>query len=170
MGSLGIMSWYKQAQLIGDPNQKTIDNFNRNKASGEPYYRHMELVPVEVLKRYREYDRRKDPIDKAGYKRLKKDIMENGITDISILIYGTETETAMLGEGNHRLAIAEELGIKAIPVRVFRQSNTYQHSDTSFPAQKVRGVIREKDHYGYEKHIPANLSPSDIGIESLKQE
>lgn len=157
------MNWYKKAQ--SDPNQRTIDNFNRNKKSGEPYYRSMELVPIEVLKKYREYNRTKNPLlSKEKYEELKTDIMENGIKDIAIIMYGTETDTAILGEGNHRLAIAEELGIKAIPVRVYRQRNTYQHSDISLPPQKVRGVIREKDEYGYEKHIPADLSPSHIGI------
>ena len=161
------MSWYKIAQSVEDvsPNQKTIDNFNRNKKSGEPYYRSMELVPIEILKKYREYDRAKDPLlNEEGYGELKADIMANGIQDISIIMYGTETDTAILGEGNHRLAIAEELGIQSIPVRVVRQRNTYQHSDISFPPQKVRGVMREKDEYGYEKHIPGDLSPSHIGI------
>ena len=158
------MNWYKRSQSNTDPNQKTIDNFNFNKKSGEPYYRSMELVPIEVLKKYREYDRLKKPMNKETYEKLKADILENGIQDISIILYGTETDTAILGEGNHRLAIAEELGIKAIPVRVVRQRNTYQNSDESFPPQKVRGFIREKDEYGYEKHIPGDLSPSQIGI------
>ncbi len=161
------MNWYKIAQQNIDPNQKTIDNFNRNKESGEPYYRSMELVPIEVLKKYREYDRLKNLINRKRYEELKADIIINGIKDIAIIMYGTETDTAILGEGNHRLAIAEELGIKAIPVRIVRQRNTYQHSDESFPPQKVKGVIREKDEYGYQKHIPADLSPSDIGIESI---
>jgi hypothetical protein len=162
------MNWYKQAQLDLSPDQKTIDNFNNNKESKEPYYRSMELVPIEVLKKYREYDRLKKPMSREIYEKLKADIMANGIKDIAIIMYGTETDTAILGEGNHRLAIAEELGIKAIPVRVYRQRNTYQHSDESFPPQKVRGVIREEDEYGYEKHIPADLSPSHIGIGDLE--
>ena len=161
------MNWYKKAQL--DPNQKTIDNFNRNKSSGEPYYRSMELVPIEELKKYREYDRLKNPLNRETYEALKADIIENGIKDISIIMYGTETDTAILGEGNHRLAIAEELGIKAIPVRAVRQRNTYQHSDISFPPQKVPGFKREKDEYGYEKHIPGDLSPSQIGIETYNE-
>ena len=156
------MNWFKKAQ--SDPNQKTIENFNRNKESGEPYYRSMELVPIGVLRKYREYDRTANPLNRETYEKLKADIMENGIKDIAILQYGTETDTAILGEGNHRLAIAEELGIEAIPVRVVRQRNTYQHSDISFPPQQVRGVIREKDEYGYEKHIPGDLSPSQIGL------
>jgi hypothetical protein len=163
------MNWYKKSQL-NDPNQKTIDNFNRNKGSGEPYYRDMELVPIEVLKKYREYDRSQSPLNKESYEELKADIMENGIKDILIITYGTETDTAILGEGNHRLAIAEELGIQAVPVRVVRQRNTYQNSDISFPPQKVKGVVREKDEYGYDKHIPGNLSPSQIGIESINNE
>ena len=158
------MNWYKISQLNIDPNQKTIDNFNRNKQSGEPYYRDMELVHIKILKKYREYDRKLTPLNKERYEKLKFDIMQNGIKDIAIIQYGTETDTAILGEGNHRLAVAEELGIQAIPVRVIRQRNTYQHSDISFPPQKVKGITREKDEYGYEKHIPADLSPSQIGI------
>jgi len=163
------MNWYKLAQQNIDPNQKTIENFNRNKDSGEPYYRSMELVPINVLKQYREYDRQKDPMNREEYEKLKADIMANGIQDIAIVTYGAETDTAILGEGNHRLAIAEELGIEAIPVRVYRQRNTYQHSDISFPPQKVRGWIREKDEYGYTKHIPGDLSPSQIGIGETEQ-
>ena len=65
-----MSNWYKKAQLNNlDPNQKTINNFHQNKESGEPYYRSMELVPIEVLKKYREYDRSKTPLlNKERYK------------------------------------------------------------------------------------------------------
>lgn len=160
------MNWYKKAQL--DPNQKTIDNFNRNKnhedAGHRSYYNSMELVPIKVLKKYREYDRVKEPkMSREKYEELKADIIENGIQDISVIQYGTKTDTAILGEGNHRLAIAEELGIEAIPVRVWRQENIYPHSDTSFPSQKVKSVPRRKNQWGHEI-IPQDFPPSLIGI------
>jgi ParB-like chromosome segregation protein Spo0J len=49
---------------------------------------------------------------------LAKDIAENGFKSFVYIEYNPETGNIVLGEGNHRLQIAQILGLKDIPARV----------------------------------------------------
>lgn len=73
-------------------------------------------MPVEELKKYREYDRKSDPGSAEQLEALKYVIEKQGVR--SPLGLSTDGTTALLHEGNHRLALAEELGIKELPVRI----------------------------------------------------
>lgn len=88
----------------------------------------MDFEPDEVWE-YREYDR--DPssgftgkLDSIEYTELKSDIEENGVKNpISLTMerlksgFNDGDVKVYLGEGNHRLRIARELGLDKIPVR-----------------------------------------------------
>jgi hypothetical protein len=57
---------------------------------------------------------------KEYYDELKQDIKQNGIKEPIIFMMqktSNDTFTVYVGEGNHRMSIAKELGIKTIPVR-----------------------------------------------------
>jgi len=141
---------------------KTVDNFNnRNMESvdGET----TELVPVDELFKYAEFDRKTSPMMSAKqYQELKADIAKNGIKEPLLLNYGAKDRIAVLGEGNHRLAIARELGMTDIPVRVTgTQANIKGQRGKGFG--RVKGT--EPDRFGY---VPSNQKPSDIGIKTAQ--
>lgn len=76
-------------------------------------------VDVDLLDNYKEFDRRAYPIKGEHYlDELKAKIKTDGIIYPLALSYGVEDGRLSIGEGNHRLAIAKELGIKQVPVYV----------------------------------------------------
>lgn len=117
-----------------------------------------ELVPVALLKRYREFARSRDA--ELGnrtpemYDELTADLAANGIQDPLILEFNPRNGLALLGEGNNRLAIAEELGWSHVPVRVYRAP--WLTLDRYPQARRVPG---SKPTTGY---VPADLRPSQV--------
>ncbi|AON96848.1 hypothetical protein BI081_gp097 [Mycobacterium phage Tonenili] len=73
------------------------------------------MMPTELVHHYREYDR--DPAD-PNYQVLKKVIREHGNQIRQPLVINADDTHGVLTEGNHRAAIARELGITHLPVRV----------------------------------------------------
>ena len=117
-------------------------------------YEKVEFVPVKILKLYKEFDR------DISY-RLMENIIRFGLKDPIMIIYYQHYRIAYIGEGNHRLAIAEKLGLEVLPVRVIRSTSTY------IPVKgiKVKGV--KPDWSGYVK---GSLYPSEIGLKSYSLE
>lgn len=143
-----------------DAQTKTLDNYNklddRTKSKTE-------MVPIEEAAKYMEHDRAKTPLmSSEQYQKLKDDISENGIQEPLTLQYGARDRIAAIGEGNHRLAIAKELGIKEVPMTVSgtQLSKADQLADKKGFAE-VPG--REPDETGY---VPSNQKPSDVGIKT----
>ena len=77
------------------------------------------MLTFDLLK-YIEFDRKKNPmpmlfgIKTTNYVELKAEIKQNGITEP--LELWVHNNNALLVEGNHRLAIAIDLGIKEVPI------------------------------------------------------
>ena len=118
-------------------------------------YGNVEMVAVDILWSFREFDRKEQPVWSSQYvSELQNDIQENGIKNPLILRYNQHHRKAILIEGNHRLMIARELGIKALPVRVHRSASKWDDGGIV-----VRGI--EPDQFGY---VRADLKPSEIGI------
>lgn len=85
--------------------------------------------PLESIYPYREYDREmKDgwtgKMDRDEYTDLMKDIGKNGIRQPGILEISAKGAdyTVQLGEGNHRLRIADRLNMEKMPI-----SFSYRH-------------------------------------------
>jgi hypothetical protein len=82
-------------------------------------------LSVAEVNEVREYDRSRDVYGKMSpeeYDELKrnvgsKGIVNHGVIDMRRLPNGDVA--VILGEGNHRLAIAKELGIKIMPIRFY---------------------------------------------------
>ncbi len=83
--------------------------------------------PTEQVYPFREYDREMNDgwtgkMTQDEYTALVKDVQENGIKEpgvLDIINNKDGTYEVRLGEGNHRLKIAMELGIKAYPLRFY---------------------------------------------------
>ena len=121
-------------------------------------YNNVEMVPIGFLDRIKEYDRDGQHALPGGESREKieeiKEWMKRRKWKSPLLIeYDKNKRTVLLVEGNHRLVAAKELGIKALPCRVWRVQQGYGH--------KVKVSGYEPDDFGY---VPADLKPSDVGI------
>ena len=158
---------YKTAEEFVKSQDKTVQNFleakeKALKVEGTSVWESTELMPIDEALRFAEFDRRVTP-KFGGIDKLKADIAKNGIKEPLILSYGVDTKNAIIGEGNHRLIIAKELGIKDVPVYAYRVSELkgYKAGDMfgelSNKPVPVRGYIKEG-------HIPTPLKPSDIGV------
>ena len=85
------------------------------------------ILETKDVNDYREYDREKFVDDWNGrntfseYNELKNDIKKNGIKSAGILHLERDGDNVgvILGEGNHRLAIAKELKIKKFPIKFY---------------------------------------------------
>jgi hypothetical protein len=131
--------------------------------SMQNYAEFIEWVPVEYLDKIKEFDRTKQPLlSREEYEKLKADIKVNGIKEPLMIYYYQQENTVILAEGNHRLAIAKELGMKSLPCRVIRNEKSY---DFAKEYTKVSGAVPNK--HGY---VSGDLKPSDIGIPTAKQE
>lgn len=86
-------------------------------------------------------------------------IEQEGFQEPAILLYDPRTGRYKVGEGNHRVAVAQELG-EPIPVEATR-GQVLEYEGQPLPRQLV------PDKYGY---VPSNLAPSDLGLPSLDRD
>lgn len=81
---------------------------------------------TKELKMFREYDRKlinnfTGKLSGEEFMELENDIRKHGIKDPVMLVLDRQPDgnvLVSLGEGNHRLALAQKLGIKKLPVRL----------------------------------------------------
>jgi len=85
------------------------------------------LVPTEKLSPLREFDRAAEPAGRKAtgpdnIKKLADHMAEGGRwSDPTAVSYYPDQEWAYLAEGNHRLALAEALGLEQLPATVWRE-------------------------------------------------
>jgi GNAT superfamily N-acetyltransferase len=85
------------------------------------------LVPTEKLSPLREFDRAAEPVGRKytgpdNIKKLAEHMAEGGKwSDPTGVAYYPDQQWGYLAEGNHRLALAEALGLEQIPTTVWRQ-------------------------------------------------
>lgn len=92
----------------------------RNPLPGQPGNENVAWMNIHKVRRHREYDRYTPGwLDRAGpgsYDKLKSGIREHGIEHPIHVEYDHENHRAVIGEGNHRIEAAYELGHTAVPV------------------------------------------------------
>ena len=76
-----------------------------------------EMVSVEQLKPYIEIDRSKFS-EYVRYKMLKDGIIKDGVKFPVLLLVNSKSGKIHIADGNTRIAVAQELGIKNIPAVV----------------------------------------------------
>jgi 2'-5' RNA ligase len=123
-----------------------------------------EMVPISELDHLREWDRRpgKDPqsaVDPAYWNELKDHIAKHGIGSPLSLEYNPRTGRGYLGEGNHRLQIAQELGQTHAPVYIYRSSK----DDERMQPMHQPGAYSMLDNRGFSQ-FGQYMKPSDIGM------
>jgi 2'-5' RNA ligase len=153
-----------EADVLPHPDEtRTASNSEYwDKEVGHPHNEFTEMVPTEAMLPYREFDR---PLKDD----LRDHIAQHGIVGSIKLEYNPKTEMAHIGEGNHRLKAAQELGISHVPVEVLR--TTRGPFGVNYPDKDFEGSANLKgapvptppvpDQFDY---IPGNMKPSDIGL------
>ena len=128
-------------------------------------YDSIELVPVEQLIKFKEYDRIGEdrfPESSDKIKTIKRSFIENGIKDVLIIDYSQPDKSVLLIEGNHRLIVAMLLGLRYLPARVVRRNSSFDQRD-SLKSMRVTGIEPNRHNY-----VPADLKPSQVGIKGCK--
>ena len=77
------------------------------------------MYSTKDLNDYREYpdEGLRNSQESEEYEELRDEIKEEGVREPLIVIVSKSDGKAKIGEGNHRHAIAKELGIEYLPVR-----------------------------------------------------
>ena len=109
-----------------------------------------ELVSIATMNAFRPYNR----LGKTDLDALVEDIRRHGFREPLIVTYYAGSRTAVLGEGTHRLAAANRLGLISVPVRVTRSE-----SEGPAFATPVPGKTPNEDGY-----TPGDMRPSEIGL------
>lgn len=90
--------------------------------------------------------------DAQSWERNRQSVAEGGIEHPITLEYNPKAHSAYIGEGNHRLHWARELGQETVPVRVWRTSKDMH------PRYNLPGAHRLPEG----EHIPQELDPRDV--------
>lgn len=155
---------------IGAPDPKDLGRFlgAMTLFHGTPHRlaapRAMPQVPVNGREQYKAFVEQVSVDDllqmpgnrlgKTDLSKLKREIIEDGgLKEPIIIQVGKNDRTAVVGEGNHRVQAAKELGYEYVPTRVIVQRETH----TPIPGQKRDDLIPEAD-----KYFKSDAKPSEV--------
>lgn len=134
----------------------TVKELSERWLKGQKAYDGPVLMDVEDLWKYRDYDWSRET-SRGGHglpfyadekqpwlqgpekwDKMKEYMAKHGFDERQpIMLTLAKDGTAKISEGNHRLAIARELGIGMLPVKLFFYQKNYQTDDSSRPPMKV---------------------------------
>jgi len=122
-----------------------------------------DLVQTEKLSPLREFDRAAESVGKKitgpdNLKRIAEHLAAGGkLNDPTAVAYYPRTKWGYLAEGNHRLALAEALGLEQLPATVWRQE---------FGAPPMRNFAGIADD-GAEIYKPVGKNIGDLDLDQL---
>ena len=136
--------------LVKEIMSKTVENMNRKSSNDR-----ISFVDVELLDKIKEFDRRVQRVKSdEEIDELKNKIIKNGITEPVMIDYCPYDGTIKLGEGNHRLMIAKELGLPSLPATCIRCSSTVPNYKMKLNPDNI--TPRENGQYGKYYYQPMN--------------
>jgi hypothetical protein len=124
-----------------------------------------EFVNPRLLVPYREHSwsrgRNREGVE--AWDALRADVAENGFREPAVLEYNHATGQGYIGEGNHRIGIALELGVP-VPLVVYRTTKTAP----AFPMRPITepGKYSMRDERGFPQFREL-MRPSDIGLPTV---
>jgi hypothetical protein len=126
----------------------------------EPYL--FGLVPTEKLSPLREFDRAAEPAGRItgpdNLRKLSEHLAAGGkLSDPTVVAYYPQTKWGYLAEGNHRLALAEALGLEQLPATVWRQEYGAP------PMRNFAGIAED----GAEIYKPVGKRIGDLDLNQL---
>jgi hypothetical protein len=128
----------------------------------------IEWVPTHALKPFLEYDRRPGGKDswnnEERWNALGEHLKTHGFRNPVWIDFNPDESTGHLSEGNHRVQLALDHGIPAVPVRVYRSRRTSPTQVKVTPKPEPQWED-SYDPTGY--HYPDYLRPSHIGLPTV---
>lgn len=116
-------------------------------------YQHvMEYVPIDWLMEHRGNEYRHSP---ERMEQLRNEIQEEGLREPVLISTGKNSRTSIVGEGNHRVLAAKQLGYTHIPVRAMVGSSA--GSDRFPEGAHDEDIIPEPNRY-----FPSDAKPSRV--------
>jgi len=116
-------------------------------------YRHvMEYVPIDWLMERRGNEYRHSP---ERMEQLRNEIQEEGLREPVLISTGKNSRTSIVGEGNHRVLAAKQLGYTHIPVRAMVGSSA--GSDVFPEGAHDEDIIPKPNEY-----FPSDAKPSRV--------
>jgi 8-oxo-dGTP pyrophosphatase MutT (NUDIX family) len=157
----------------GDPErgQQAFEDYTRHPYfhESEPWTKQDKVgwVKTEAMMPYREYDRGDDDERGSGgahsrrvIDAIKDDLQPGGRGwgNPIMLSYDHGTHSALIDEGNHRMAAAHEMGLEYVPITVNRayRSAVPDHK----PAQWDRSAVRTQPNE--HNYVPGQMHPHEI--------
>lgn len=107
------------------------------------------------------------------YNKLKEDIRKNGIKEPIIIKYYVKDNALRIQEGHHRIKIANELGIKAIPVKInVVWANSIKEGNEDIKGQEIYSPLNPIDIQKYRKidYYPSNVNVEELGFKNKSKE
>ena len=146
---------FKNADVAVEVMNKTRENMNNHQNSDL-----IEFVDVELLDKIKEFDRRVQRVKTdEDIDELKNKIISNGITEPVMIDICPFDGTLKLGEGNHRLMIAKELGLPKVPAIAIRSMNSIHNYKMKVDPEGI--TPREDGIFGKYYYQP--MKPSYLG-------
>ncbi len=135
---------------VGEIEKKTRENeFGKN----------VEFVPVEELLPFREFER----IEDKRFKELREQISKEGIKEPILLNFDVNSKQLVVAEGNRRLQIAQELGLKNVPVKVLRINVEFltQEELLKIPGTEIVDEDRVRLRTGDIRFVSKSVAPGE---------
>lgn len=137
--------YMKMKKKMNDSGENfSLSNFEKNDIMNKTNERliqnnsDVELIPIEnIIANYQEGGNRNNP---KSMRLLANDILENGFENPIII----SRENGKILTGNHRLFLANEMGLDSVPVQYVNSSNEINYNDNNWN-QKVREGLKNNE-------------------------
>lgn len=123
----------------------------------------IQWVPTHELAKFLEYDRRPGGKDSEGnadrWKALTEHVQTHGFRNPVWIDFNPDGNTAHLSEGNHRVQIALDTGMPAVPVRVYRS-----HRSSPTQVKVTPDYSQAQRDYTGDRYWPEYMRAEHIGL------
>jgi hypothetical protein len=114
----------------------------------------VEELPIEFVKQFQGNALWKSA---EQMKEFEADIRANGFEHPVTLIVGRYNKEVFLGEGNHRLAIAEQMGLDTIPTMIGLYQNAYNLINEDYPPKYYPFINPQIEDLDFETNRPSDV-------------
>ena len=122
------------------------------------------MLPIETVKRYREYDREGEHSQgkhsEETIESIAKELRGGGVIKEPLMLeHSTKHQWGYLGEGHHRLAAAERAGLTHVPVFVYSGASGWGPGERK---KKVVGAPLTFDRRGINRFEGDTYQPEEL--------
>ena len=131
-----------------------------------------DALPISELNKMPKGGTNQDIYAPDYYNKLKNSIKDEGMKEPIVLRYYVEDNVLRVQDGHHRLKIANELGLKDVPVKVnVVWGRSIKQGNEDIQGQELYHPPKPLDVEGYSKrnYAPSNIELSELGYAAKSQ-